>query len=691
MPPKHVAQTSTEAKKAYKKNGPVIPEHTHKQLQRGYELDQRATREREAEKRRRLAKDRREERERKEKTTREQLGVGLATQMIGYSHTQAKLKKGMEAFLGISKKKQDDERRKREEQRREEGALTKKLEVIAQEFEKELFDDDDDIDEAMLGLPIAVAQDGGGWVDEELDDDTLLEIHDLVMSDPVEEPVHKSISTPPRPATALSMPQKRSALTSHPPLHTATAQMSFRQPTELYGVKEDNHFTHTHGPVNRMVESVLQKVPGEIIELLSHDEAASTSNWTPAHGLLHKLNPIGLPPHRLRIKIGCVVLCLRDLNTSSQLSKSQHVRVLRVENERLECLTLDGQLAGTKTVITRVPFPAKYHNDDKFPFVRTQYPVRVAANYILADTLREVTQSGFKLPSIKGQMRPPSLLKRPIPPSIKSKVQGSSNPSFKLPELPASKVQTVIRSGIPRHVRSVAPSACVLDGWDDFLESGTQIARELSAELTPSTLLSSITTQSLTITESVPSLSTQDLDFSLDDLDEEPRAPQKPQAQLRPPSLHDTKAMKAAKTVANFPPPAVKVAVSYKLSKSPPSVPRGPLSRTANMRRLDLESESILPHALRLQKSIQSKSKRPMAPPPTPLQPAKKACIAPSAPNMPPYLSMATHTTTATTATTTTTMTSKRFSDFGMSTQEAHSFFEDDDEDFVFGSPPIAV
>lgn len=664
MPPKHIAQTSTEVKKAYKKNGSAISERAHKQLRRGHELEQRAAREREAEKRRKLAKGKRLEREKKEEQTREQMGVGLATQLIGYSHTQANLKKGMEAFLGINKK-QDDERRRKEEEKRREEELAKRLEVIAQDIEKEPFDDDDDMDDAMLDLPVASVQDEGSWVDEELDDDTLLEVHDSVMSDPVEEPMIESISVPPRSATAPPTTQMRAPSKTEYASNIALVQKLRPDPPKQDTAKEDIEFTRTHGPVNRMVESALEKLPGEIIELLSQDVAAVASDWAPAHGLLYKLNPVGLPPHRLRVKVGCVVVCLRDLNTSSQLSKSQHVRILRVENERLECLTLDGQLAGTKTVITRVPFPAKYRNDDKFPFTRNQYPVRVATGYMSTDLPQEAPQYGFKLPSINGKVRPPTLVKRPTPPTSKPKSQASSNPSFKLPGLPASKAEISTESKPSVPLQTAAPTLHALDGWDDFLESGTQIARELLADAAPKPPLSEAISRPSVVIESMPPLSTQDLDFSLDDLDE------KRHTQY----VRNPKPTTSTESAAKVVPPVVKAVVPSRTIKSPPSVPPGPLSRTANIRRVDPEPDYMPPPLTRPQKSIQSKSKRPMAPPPKPLPPVKKLCVAsPTLPN-----------------TSTTTTISRRFSDFGMSTQEATSFFDDDDDDFAFGSPPIAV
>jgi hypothetical protein len=666
MPPKYVAQTSTEAKKAYKKNGPTISENTHKQLQRGHELEQRAEREREAEKRRKLAKEKRIEREQKEEQIRKQAGVGLATQLIGYSHTQAHLKKGMEAFLGISKKQEQESRRKAEEKQREEE-LAKKLEAIAQDIEKEPFDDDEDLDNAMLDLPIVSVQDTGSWVDDDLDDDTLLEVHDLIMSDPVCGPSNESIPVLARSATTPPTLQRIPPATSE---RSPTSQVvlgpqsSFR---EQDTVQEDIEYTRAHGPVNKIVEAALGSLPGEIIELLSHDAPAVRTDWDPTQSMIHKLNPAGLPPHRLRIKPGCVLVCLRDLNTSSQLSKSQHVRVLKVGNERLECLTIDGQLAGTKTVITRVPFPARYRNDDKYPFTRTQYPVRVATDYVFKHMSHEVTPSGFKLPSMKGRAQLPASVKKPIPPASKLRQQISPNPSFKLPGLPASKVRDPVHSNPPASLQVATATDFALDGWDDFLESGTQIARELSADLAPQISPSDGFVQPSVLAESVAPLSTQDFDFSLDDLDDEP------QAHYSYPTSSTKTAAKVEVPKMKDAVPEVRAANSNRNIKAPPSVPRGPLSRTANIRRIDPESAEMPPPRVLLRKSRQS-NKRPMAPPPQPLPPAKKLYEAPPKPVL----------------LTSATAVSKRFSDYGMSTQEATSFFDDDD-DFAFGSPPIAV
>ncbi len=140
---------------------------------------------------------------------------------------------------------------------------------------------------------------GEQWADDDLDDDTLLEAHDMVMSDPVEEP--QAVVQPPAPIPPVVLASFVVPAPSLKPVAT----------------NDGREFTRTHGPINKAVEVVLDKLPEPLIELLSQDLSLKTPDWDPSLGLLHKLNPVGLPPHRLRVKVGCVVSVLRDLNTSS--------------------------------------------------------------------------------------------------------------------------------------------------------------------------------------------------------------------------------------------------------------------------------------------------------------------------------------------------------------------------------------
>ncbi|KAJ6200647.1 hypothetical protein J3E72DRAFT_437194 [Bipolaris maydis] len=690
--PHRIAQTSTEVKRQHRKNGPVLSERQRKQLERELELNKRATYAREAEERRKAAKKKRTEKEAKEAAARKQLGVGLATQLIGYSHTQAQLKNGMEAFLGLNKKGNDNEKRKKELE------ITRKLEEAVSNLEKEPWDDDEEDENKDLDLPQSNASLGEQWADDDLDDDSLLEAHNLVMSDSAEE---IPANVPP--------PQPIAQVTPGPPPASI--------PPKPGPVKEDPDFTRTHGPINKTLEATLDKIAGPLIEFLSQDVSLKTLEWDPALGLLHKLNPVGLPPHRLRLKVGCVVTLLRDLHTSSQLSKSQHLRILRSENDRLECLVLDGRLKGTKTFLTRVPFRAKYRNLDQYPFQRTQFPICVTINYTSSQPPRETPQAGFKLPSIPGRMPPPSLSRKTTPPGPRSKSQVNLNPDFKLPGLPASKstlsniLNTTTAVDTSSKTRaSPAPTDC----WDDFFESSTQISREIASEAKPKVIETNTTSiaTSPSIVDDLPPMSTQDLNFSLDDLDDEPvhsvsnqsklqtipvtskmipialpeRAPfpqthKKTQVAPAPPQVEPLAVpLKCNPIITSTHTPA-RSSVATNISRPPMSNKKiagkcwnpGPFAtgldaELAKLRASQLPKSMSLPNAKRRATTAPSKTHAP---------PAKKQCAVESHPALIPKPA-------ATTATKTS------FDNFILSTQEAASFFDDDDN-LSFGSPPIAV
>ncbi|KAF2006294.1 hypothetical protein P154DRAFT_542224 [Amniculicola lignicola CBS 123094] len=446
--PRRIVQTTAEAKREYKKNGSRLSERQQRQLERDAELDQRATRVREQEKRRKAAKQKREEQERRERESRQRNGVGLATQMAGYNHTQAAMKKGMETFLGYKKGTEAEDKKKEDE-------IRESLRMIAEDLEKEPWDDDDDIADLPSALDIPAI--GDHWIDSDVDDDTLLEAHDLVMSDSIEE------------ATAVLPPPQLPAPSAPSPAllrHTAA--------------KDDPNFLRLHGPIDKAIEPTLKRLPGPLLELLSQDASLDTSRWDPAHALLHKLNPRGLPPHRLRLKVGCVVIPLQTKDTNSKPAKTTHLQVLQVDKDSLHCLVLDGYDAGTKINLKRVELSSKYKNQENCLFRRLQFPVRVSINYRppkpQADTSRAVPVISTTSRQSTENAKPNGVLE-PAPNTAK---KSTESPAFKRPSLPASKSDSFPTAPKP----DVAPLSVTLDGWDDFLDSASQIARDINSECT---------------------------------------------------------------------------------------------------------------------------------------------------------------------------------------------------------------
>ncbi|KAF2013912.1 hypothetical protein BU24DRAFT_249618 [Aaosphaeria arxii CBS 175.79] len=681
-----IAQTSKEAQKEYKKksHGTYIPQGQMRQLERGVVLDERAAKYREQERRKRLAKQKREEKERKEQAIRKQLGVGLATQLIGYSHTQARMKSGMEAFLGFRKKKEEEEKEKERE-------TNKQLEDLAEELDKEPWDNEDEVG-AVVDLAIGTPEkpkanpevqlfDEVGMVldlatvppelpkanaedqlfDEDLDDDALLEAHDTFVSDSPE----KAREIPPIPTPT--------------PVRVSAPTKNIISPQKQSPIKEGVDFTRLHGPINKVIENSLAALPEPLIELLSVDTSMNTPKWEPSASLLHKLNPLGLPPHRLRIKIGCTLTVLRDLNCSSQISKSSHLRVLRLHNERLECLVLDGQLEGTKTILTRFPFTANYRNDEQCPFRRMQYPVRVATDFHYPGAVQSDKEPRFKQPLKSAPpTNPIRSFKKPPISATAIKPNMNPNPIFKRPNLPASKTRAATPVLKPTEQASVPIDLDIFD----FLDSATQISRDLSSDDTPSSpskpFSNRFDLKAPAVQEPVRecSFDMDDLDFSTDDLEDilEPKTSPKSIDGHQPPRQIGT-------TVAapGQPPPS-----STRPMKSPGQTGAPNKTQTPRMappplnskRKADSPLAQPPPKRLPARPPSHMGSERPFIcsvtkPEPTMARGSSDTCLSFSKPTYqpPPPQSY------------------PSFSEFGLSTQEAVSFFDDDE----FSSPTISV
>jgi len=96
-------KTLRQVKADYKKYNYRLSDKDLNRCERAAELDRRAEATRTREKKRHQAQQRREEEQRNQEDARRKLGIGLATQLVGYSRTQEQMKTGMEAFLGLRK------------------------------------------------------------------------------------------------------------------------------------------------------------------------------------------------------------------------------------------------------------------------------------------------------------------------------------------------------------------------------------------------------------------------------------------------------------------------------------------------------------------------------------------------------------------------------------------------------------
>ncbi|GBP07790.1 hypothetical protein EVAR_73195_1 [Eumeta japonica] len=85
---------------------------------------------------------------------------------------------------------------------------------------------------------------------------------------------------------------------------------------------------------------------------------------------LNSLNPSGLPPHKMELKVGCPVILLRNLNPP-KLCNGTRLLVKSLKTFIIECTILTGCGTGEDVLIPRIPL---IPSDLPFQFKRLQFP-----------------------------------------------------------------------------------------------------------------------------------------------------------------------------------------------------------------------------------------------------------------------------------------------------------------------------
>jgi hypothetical protein len=158
---------------------------------------------------------------------------------------------------------------------------------------------------------------------------------------------------------------------------------------EVYGdfsdgpvsITEKTLLTPLNDDVARINDVVLDRFPGDVVEYRSADvippgEVENASLYPTE--FLNTIDMASLPLHRLRLKIVCVLILLRNLKTTMGLCNGTRLRVDAFFPTMLEVTIISqGAHFGTKHLLPRI---ALYPSQTGLPFSfkRLQFPVRLA-------------------------------------------------------------------------------------------------------------------------------------------------------------------------------------------------------------------------------------------------------------------------------------------------------------------------
>lgn len=148
-------------------------------------------------------------------------------------------------------------------------------------------------------------------------------------------------------------------------------------------LKERAILTPTNAIVDQVNSEVLDIIPGITYTYLSQDSIDDStpdleSDYESSFPIeyLNSINMPSIPKHELKLKVGAVVMLMRNLNQIMGLCNGTRMVLTRCLKNSVECKILTGSHSGTKHLIPRIEMEP---TDTHFPFVfkRIQFPLQI--------------------------------------------------------------------------------------------------------------------------------------------------------------------------------------------------------------------------------------------------------------------------------------------------------------------------
>jgi ATP-dependent DNA helicase PIF1 len=126
-------------------------------------------------------------------------------------------------------------------------------------------------------------------------------------------------------------------------------------------------------------EDMINRIPGEKKEYYSADSAVTEpgeENDMPLEFLNH-LTPSGMPPHKLSLKEGAIIMLLRNMGPSRGLCNGTRLIIRKMHTHIIEAEILTGTSKGQIVFLPRIKMSP---SDSSLPFSleRVQFPIRVS-------------------------------------------------------------------------------------------------------------------------------------------------------------------------------------------------------------------------------------------------------------------------------------------------------------------------
>ncbi|XP_073133484.1 uncharacterized protein [Henckelia pumila] len=126
--------------------------------------------------------------------------------------------------------------------------------------------------------------------------------------------------------------------------------------------------------VDKINEILISKFPGEEIEYTSWDTVEEDKNNLFQEEFLNSLNPSGLPPHRIVLKVGCPIMLLRNVAPELGLCNGTRLICRNLGRNLIDAETITGPHKGTRYFLHRMPLKSEDNSGLPFELTRKQFP-----------------------------------------------------------------------------------------------------------------------------------------------------------------------------------------------------------------------------------------------------------------------------------------------------------------------------
>jgi len=136
--------------------------------------------------------------------------------------------------------------------------------------------------------------------------------------------------------------------------------------------------TPTNDDALEINEKVLHRIPGEPVIYTSADTILKEDDEADIFPIeyVHTLTPSGMPPHILNLKIGCVVMLLRNIHVREGLCNGTRLIVERFDEDTITGKIMFGSKRGRVFTLPRIAFTTEENSPVQFR--RLQIPLRLA-------------------------------------------------------------------------------------------------------------------------------------------------------------------------------------------------------------------------------------------------------------------------------------------------------------------------